>query len=110
MLRALEKEGITVVDGQQAILDARQIKSPDEIELIKQSTSLADAVHDVCARQSALVLKRAILWLWLVLHSINSEQIGYPIYKLLRDLVPNLIPTIHRIELSSLGTWCSMMP
>ena len=50
MLRALEKEGITVVDGQQAILDARQIKTPDEIELMKQSTSLADAVHDACAR------------------------------------------------------------
>ena len=35
MLRALEKEGIEVVDGQQAMLDAREIKTADEIELLK---------------------------------------------------------------------------
>ena len=34
MLRALEKAGIEVVDGQQAMLDAREIKTPDEIELL----------------------------------------------------------------------------
>jgi Xaa-Pro aminopeptidase len=33
MLRALEAEGIEVVDGQQAMLDAREVKTPDEIEL-----------------------------------------------------------------------------
>ena len=32
MLRALEKEGILVVDGQQAMLDAREVKTGDEIE------------------------------------------------------------------------------
>ena len=37
MLRALEKEGIEVVDGQQAMLDARESKTADEIELLKQS-------------------------------------------------------------------------
>ncbi|OGK79659.1 MAG: peptidase M24 [Candidatus Rokubacteria bacterium GWA2_70_23] len=50
MLRALEKEGITVVDGTQAMLDARQIKTADEIELLKQACSLGDAVHDRCVR------------------------------------------------------------
>ena len=33
MLRALEAEGIEVVDGQQAMLDAREVKTADEIEL-----------------------------------------------------------------------------
>lgn len=50
MLRALEKEGITVSDGTQAMLDAREIKTADEIELMKQATSLADAVHEDTAR------------------------------------------------------------
>ena len=50
MLRALEKEGITVVDGTQAMLDAREIKTADEIELMKQAASLGDAVHDRCVR------------------------------------------------------------
>ncbi|MBD4009587.1 aminopeptidase P family protein, partial [Xanthomonas citri pv. citri] len=35
MLRALEAEGIEVVDGQQAMLDAREVKTQDEIELLK---------------------------------------------------------------------------
>ena len=50
MLRALEKAGITVVDGQQAMLDAREIKTADEIELLKQTASFADAVHEDIAR------------------------------------------------------------
>src|SRR5215467_15706599 len=35
MLRALEAEGIEVVDGQQALLDAREVKTEDEIELLR---------------------------------------------------------------------------
>src|SRR4030095_12091497 len=35
MLRALEKEGIEVVDGQQALLDEREIKTAAEAELIE---------------------------------------------------------------------------
>jgi Xaa-Pro dipeptidase len=50
MLRALEKEGIAVVDGTQAMLDAREIKTADEIQLLKQATALADAVHEETAR------------------------------------------------------------
>lgn len=45
MLRALEKEGITVVDGQQAMLDAREIKTADEIELLKKAASMVDATY-----------------------------------------------------------------
>jgi Xaa-Pro dipeptidase len=50
MIKALEKEGITVTDGQQAMLDAREIKMADEIELLKQSASMVDAVYEDIAR------------------------------------------------------------
>jgi Xaa-Pro dipeptidase len=50
MLRALEKEGIDVVDGQQAVLDAREVKTADEIELLKQAAGMVDAVYEDIAR------------------------------------------------------------
>jgi len=50
MLRALEKEGIEVVDGQQAMLDAREVKTADEVELLKQAASMVDAVYEDIAR------------------------------------------------------------
>ena len=62
MLRALEAEGIEIVDGQQAMLDAREIKTPDEIELLKVAAGMVDATYmDVAkairpgARESDLV-------------------------------------------------------
>ena len=45
MLRALEKEGIEVVDGQQAMLDARECKTDEEIELLKQASAMVDAIQ-----------------------------------------------------------------
>jgi Xaa-Pro aminopeptidase len=45
MLRALEQEGINVVDGQQAMLDAREIKTADEIELLKKAAAMVDATY-----------------------------------------------------------------
>jgi Xaa-Pro aminopeptidase len=49
MLRALEKAGVEVVDGQQAMLDAREVKTPDEIELLKLAAAMVDAVYvDIC--------------------------------------------------------------
>ncbi|HTT04162.1 MAG TPA: Xaa-Pro peptidase family protein [Steroidobacteraceae bacterium] len=49
MLRALEKAGIEVVDGQQALLDAREVKTPDEIELLKVAAAMVDATYvDIC--------------------------------------------------------------
>ncbi len=50
MIRALEKEGIEVVDGQQAMLDAREIKTQDEIELLKVASSMVDATYVDIAR------------------------------------------------------------
>jgi len=45
MLRALEAEGINVVDGQQALLDAREIKTADEILLLKQAAAMVDGTY-----------------------------------------------------------------
>ena len=50
MLRALEAEGIEVVDGQQAMLDAREIKTAEEIELLKVAASMVDATYLDVAR------------------------------------------------------------
>jgi Xaa-Pro aminopeptidase len=50
MLKALEKEGIEVVDGQQAMLDAREVKTPDEIELLKKAAAMVDATYEDVAR------------------------------------------------------------
>src|SRR6056297_3808294 len=47
-LRALEAEGVDVRDGQQAMLNAREIKNVDEILLLSQAASMVDGVyHDI---------------------------------------------------------------
>jgi Xaa-Pro aminopeptidase len=43
MVRALEAEGIRVVDGQQTMLDASKIKTAEEVELIETSISIVEA-------------------------------------------------------------------
>jgi Xaa-Pro aminopeptidase len=49
MLRALEREGIEVVDGQQAMLDAREIKTAHEIECLKTAAAMVDGTYyDIC--------------------------------------------------------------
>src|SRR5438132_9379864 len=45
MVFALQNCGIKVVDAQQAMLDARMIKSPDEIVLLSMSAALVDGVY-----------------------------------------------------------------
>ena len=45
MLRELEAAGITVNDGQQVMLNARQIKNKDEILLLSQAASMVDGVY-----------------------------------------------------------------
>ena len=45
MLRALEAEGVEVVDGQQALMDAREVKTEEEIELLKVAAAMVDAVY-----------------------------------------------------------------
>src|ERR1700680_3104949 len=48
ILFALQKEGLTIVDGQQLMSDARVIKTQDEISLLTHSAAMVDAAyHDL---------------------------------------------------------------
>ncbi len=46
MLAALKAEGIETTDGQQVFLEARRIKTADEITLLAQACSMVDAAYD----------------------------------------------------------------
>jgi Xaa-Pro aminopeptidase len=46
VLAALQREGLDVVDGQQVFLDARRLKTPDEIGLLAQACSMVDAAYE----------------------------------------------------------------
>jgi Xaa-Pro aminopeptidase len=46
ILEALRREGIQVVDGQQVFLEARRIKTSDEIALLTQACSMVDAAYE----------------------------------------------------------------
>jgi Xaa-Pro aminopeptidase len=46
ILFALQKLGIQVVDGQQIFLEARAIKTRDEISLLTQAAAMVDAAYD----------------------------------------------------------------
>jgi Xaa-Pro aminopeptidase len=46
ILFALQKAGIDVLDGQQVFLNARRVKTRDEISLLTQAASMVDAAYD----------------------------------------------------------------
>jgi Xaa-Pro aminopeptidase len=46
VLMALKAAGVEVVDGQQVFLEARRIKTPDEIGLLTQACSMVDAAYE----------------------------------------------------------------
>jgi Xaa-Pro dipeptidase len=46
VLEALRAAGLEVVDGQQLFLEARRIKTPDEITLLTTACTLVDAAYD----------------------------------------------------------------
>jgi len=46
VLQALQRAGVEVVDGQQLFLEARRIKTADEISLLTQACSMVDAAYD----------------------------------------------------------------
>ena len=51
MLAALEAEGITVRDGQQVMLDAREVKSIDEITLLNTACAMVDGAYQLISEQ-----------------------------------------------------------
>ncbi len=51
MLAALEAEGVTVRDAQQVMLDAREVKSIDEIILLNTACAMVDGAYQLIAEQ-----------------------------------------------------------
>src|SRR5262249_48295712 len=51
MVAALEAEGITVRDAQQVMLDAREVKSIDEILLLNTACSMVDGAYQLLSEQ-----------------------------------------------------------
>jgi Xaa-Pro aminopeptidase len=51
MLAALEAEGITVHDAQQVMLDAREVKSIDEILLLNTACAMVDGAYQLISEQ-----------------------------------------------------------
>jgi Xaa-Pro aminopeptidase len=45
-LEALRRAGVEVTDGSQVVLEARKLKTPEEIALLDQSAGLVDAVYE----------------------------------------------------------------
>ena len=92
MLFALQAQGITVQDGQQTILDAREIKSADEIILLSQSAALVDAVYQMISE----VLKPGI----------RENEVVALATKMLYDLGSDDVEGINAIS----GERCSPHP
>ncbi len=51
MLAALEAEGLTVRDGQQTMLDAREVKSADEIMLLNIACAMVDGAYQLISER-----------------------------------------------------------
>ena len=51
MLAALETCNITVRDGQQTMLDAREVKSPDEIMLLNMACAMVDGAYQLISER-----------------------------------------------------------
>ena len=77
ILFALQREGITVVDGQQVMSDARVIKTQDEITLLNMSAMMVDAAyHELyCAMKPGLSENQAVGLVSKVLYDLGSEYV-----------------------------------
>jgi Xaa-Pro aminopeptidase len=51
LVRAFEKRGLEIVDGQDVMLEARIVKTRDEIELLKTSAAMVDAAYEEVVRR-----------------------------------------------------------
>src|SRR6202047_5080410 len=77
ILFALQGEGITVVDGQQLMSDARVIKTQDEISLLNTSAMMVDAAYDELYRamKPGLRENEAVGLVSKVLYDLGSEYV-----------------------------------
>ncbi|MFD9741650.1 M24 family metallopeptidase [Umezawaea sp. NPDC059074] len=76
-LRALEAEGLHVVDGQAVMMRARQIKTVDEIALLDQSAGLVDAAYEKLYRflQVGVKENEAVALVNKTLYELGSEEV-----------------------------------
>src|SRR5437868_6672336 len=73
----LQKEGITVIDGQQVMSDARVIKTQDEITLLNMSAAMVDAAYDELYRtmKPGMRENEAVGLVSKVLYDLGSEYV-----------------------------------
>src|SRR3546814_12489039 len=60
MFFELQKAGMKVVDGQQIMLDAREIKNIDEIVLLNQAATMVDGVYHMIRSEERRVGKECV--------------------------------------------------
>ena len=77
ILFALQREGITVIDGQQLMSDARVIKTQDEISLLNHSAMMVDAAYDELYRamKPGMSESQAVGLASKVLYDMGSEYV-----------------------------------
>ena len=77
VLFALQKEGLTIVDGQQLMSDAREIKTQDEISLLTHSAAMVDAAyHELYqAMKPGMRENEAVGLVAKVLYDLGSEYV-----------------------------------
>lgn len=77
VLFALQREGIDVVDGQQLLSDAREIKTEDEIALLTMSAGLVDAAYyDLyAAMKPGMRENEAVALVAKTLYDLGSEYV-----------------------------------
>src|ERR1700688_1988044 len=77
ILFGLQREGITVVDGQQLMSDARVIKAVDEITLLNMSAMMVDAAYDELYRamRPGMSENKAVGLVSKVLYDLGSEYV-----------------------------------
>jgi Xaa-Pro aminopeptidase len=77
VLFALQREGITVIDGQQLMSEIRLIKTRDEITLLNMSASMVDAAYDSLYRamKPGMRENEAVGLVSKVLYDLGSEYV-----------------------------------
>ncbi len=77
ILHALQAAGITIVDGQQLLSDARMIKTVDEVALLAHSAALVDAAYDELYRAMRPGFREndAVALVSKVLYEMGSEYV-----------------------------------
>ncbi|MFZ0015218.1 MAG: M24 family metallopeptidase, partial [Acidimicrobiia bacterium] len=77
VLRALEAEGLHVVNAQQAMQRARAIKSVDEIALLDQACGMVDTVYDEICRRMKIGMREndVVGFASNILYEMGSEEV-----------------------------------